>query len=103
MHIGEIKMFLAAKKQERDFKLKCLRDSDKNTSNTSMNTPSDRCSATLHPVQPTPLLHSASGSTENYTALHRTAHNGNQESSANPGTRNVSGNLLLADSSKNLG
>ena len=62
MHIGDIKMFLAAKKQERDSKLKCLRDNDKNTSNTSKNTPSDRCSTTLHPVQPSPLLHSASGS-----------------------------------------
>ena len=60
VHIGYIKMFLAAKKQERDLKLNCLRD--KNTSNTSENTPSDRCSATLHPV---PLYNP----TLSYTAL----------------------------------
>ena len=100
VHANDLKLFLAAKRKERESKLICLRDSEKNF---PINTPSDRCSATLHPIQPPPLLHSASGPTEKYTALHRTADSGNQESSANPGTGNLSGNLLLADSSKNLG
>ena len=100
VHPNDLQMFLAAKKKERELKLLCLRDNEKNL---QINTPSDRCSATLHPIQPPPLLHSASGSSGKYTALHRTVDSGNKESNANPGEENLSSNLLLADSRRNLG
>ena len=101
VHVGDIKLFLAAKKKERELNMKLLRENDENI---LLNNPSDRSIATLHPIQPDPLLHSASGSSENYPALHRTAESGNQKFSANPdGTTDLSGDLVLADSCKNLG
>ena len=98
---GDLKLFLASKKRERDLKLKCLGGSEKDI---LINTPSDHCSATLHPVQPIPLLHSASGAPDDNPALHRTIESGNNGLSANPsGTTNLCGELLLADNCKNLG
>ena len=101
VHVGDFKLYLAAKKKEREVQMKNLRG---NENFAILNNPSDRSFATLHPIQPNPLPPSASGIAENYPALHRTAENGNQEYSANPdGRTNLYGNLLLAKSSKNLG
>ena len=103
VHPNDLQQFLATKKKERELKLFYLRENEKIIPKNTPSTPSDRCSATLHPIQPPPLLHSASGPTQTYTALHRTIDSGKQESNANPGATNLSGNLLLAEKSKNLG